>query len=156
KALDDFDEIVDPPIVNAVFPCREERKQALEAEDVPRIDDGPAGNAAVQQILNLWKQASCFHQLAALYVPLGINQANADFTLHSYRSDRNPCCLSPTRLRVAHLSEKQRQLSLLQLQGALPSQIAIEMLPGAAERLPRQVGFLPQPVAVRSRGCFEQ
>ena len=52
---------------------------------------------------------------------------------------------------AAHAGEQQRQVDALQLHGAPPGQLVVEMLPGAAERLPRALRFLAQPLAVRAR-----
>src|SRR5262249_6645068 len=46
--FDDLDQLVNARIADAVLPRTEERKQALKAEDVPRIDKGTTGNAASQ------------------------------------------------------------------------------------------------------------
>ena len=51
--LDDLDQFLDARIADAVLAGRRQRKQSLKAEDVPRIDEGAAGDAAVQQILDL-------------------------------------------------------------------------------------------------------
>ena len=49
-------------------------------------------------------------------------------------------------LGIAHLGEDDGNVALLKLPGAVAGQELVEVLPGAAERLPQSPGFRLQPL----------
>ena len=57
---------------------------------------------------------------------------------------------------VAHAGVELRQVHVLHLRRAAAGQLVVQMLPRAAERLPRALRFGPQPLAVRPGGAREQ
>ena len=141
NALHDSQQIVDARIGGAVFTDVEEREQALEAKNVPRINDGPAVDAVLKQVFNFRQEPGRFHQLAAFRVLLAGRQADAHLAEHPHRGDRDARGLTPAGFRIAHFGHDPGELPLLQLQRSLSGQVLIEMLAGAAEWLSSDQGF---------------
>jgi hypothetical protein len=76
---------------------------------------------------------------------LSCRQQDLHFGKNAYRRDRDAFDLPPRRGRVADLRVEQGELPLLQLQGPLTGEEAIERLPHAAKGLLEKFRFLLQP-----------
>src|SRR5579875_2954357 len=154
--FNDLNQFVHSRIADAVLASRRQRKQSLKAEDVPWINKGTTSNAAVQQILDLWQTCGCFAQLSPLCLSLSTGQMAEDLAQKAYRHSRDAASLFTAGFWIAHFSEQQGQIALLQLQGTMTCQVSIEMLPSAAEGLPRCCPLLAQALGVRSLQLLEQ
>ncbi len=66
KPVNQFQQLVDSGIGDAVFDRRKQAELAAEAEDIPRIDDRPAFDPPVQKILDLGQQLDAVGQAALI------------------------------------------------------------------------------------------
>ena len=79
-----------------------------------------------------------------------------DLAQHAGRGDAHGVGLLERGVGIAHAGVELRQVHVLHLGGAAAGQLVVQMLPGAAERLPRALRLGPQPVAVLARGARQQ
>ena len=124
-------------------------KQPLKAEDVPRIGEGAAGDAALQQVLDLRQARGRRRQAALVGLDLPAGEPAEDLAQQPHRHGGNALGLDAAGVGIAHLGEEQGQVTLLQLHGAVAGQVGVEVLAGAAERLPGRRLLLAQPGRVR-------
>ncbi len=66
-------------IGDRIFPSKEQREQALEAKDVPRIDKTTALNSAMQQIDDFCNQPPRFVEFALAHDAWNHDQSRLDF-----------------------------------------------------------------------------
>ena len=132
QVADEAQQLVDARVVDAVLASLEQWEQPLEAEHVPRIDERPAVDAAVQQRLDLGQQGGRVGQAVLMGQPVGLGQPQPGLADDPHGRRRDRACAPAARLRVAEGGEDQRQVPLLQLQGSFLGVDLIEMLAGAA------------------------
>ena len=147
---DQFDQLVDAVIVSGIFDRREEAVLPAETEDVPGVDQCPALDGPLQEVLDLRQQKRRLVQPAAIDGQVGGRQAAVDLAAHPRRGDRHGMGLADRGLRIAHLGEKPGQVDVLQLLRSPPGQHLVEVLPRAAQRLPQGLGLFPQPHGLRT------
>ena len=69
---------------------------------------------------------------------------------------RTPLASSSAASGIAHAGVELRQVDVLHLRRPAAGQLVVQMLPRAAERLPRALRLGPQPLAVRPGGARQQ
>ena len=79
-----------------------------------------------------------------------------DLAEHAGRGDAHAVGFGQRRVGIAHAGVELRQVHVLHLDRAAAGQLVVQMLPRAAERLPRALRFGPQPLAVRAGRVREQ
>ncbi len=153
--LDKFDQFVDPPIVDAVFECREQRKIAGEADDVPRIDQRAAFDRAVSQVFDFLQVLHDAGHIATVdgIVPRG--EPTIDFAQHARCGDTHGIGLALGRFGIAQSSVQIGQMNPLHLQRASPGKLMIQMLPCRAKRLSIALRFFQQPPPMISFDLME-
>ncbi len=154
--LDDLDQLLNARIADAVLAGRRQRKQPLKAENVPRIDKGTAGDAALQQILDFRQTPGRLAQASLVGLDLPARQPAEDLAEQTHGHGRDAPRLGAAGVGIAHLGEQQGQVALLQLRGAMAGEVGVEVLPGGAERLPRRRLLLAQPGRVLALQSLEQ
>ena len=79
-----------------------------------------------------------------------------DLAEHAGRCDANAVGFGERGFRVAHARVELREVHVLHLDRAAAGQFVIQMLPSAAERLPRALRFGSQAIAVRAGRVGQQ
>ena len=152
----DLDQIIDALIADAVFEGGETGILGLKAEDVPRIDQRAASNAAAEEVFHFGQELGGRRHVAALEQQLTRREPPVHLGEHARRAHRDLGGLSAAGLGIADLSEEQGELALLQLQGPLPGHVVVQALADAAERLPRALRVVAQALRLRAGAAVEQ
>ena len=149
--LDQLDQLIQAVIGHAVFRRGKQAELSLKSQSVPRIDHCPALDRTVQEILDLDEHVAARVEFAALDRQMAGRQPALDLAGHAGRRHRHDLRLVQGRLRVAHPRKQQGQVHVLQLRGAAPGKLLVEMLPRAGQRLLAGDGLGPEPLAMRTR-----
>ena len=145
---------LDPLVGNAVFARDEQRKQTLKAEHIPRIDERPAVDPAMQEVLRLLQQDKGFLDVLLLHnSPCGMD-ATENLALEPGRGARNHLRLTQTRFGIAHPREEISQLTALDLLRAILREKHVQRLPHVTERLSRDLGMFGESLRPRTRCRF--
>src|SRR5207248_89711 len=116
----------------------------LKAENVRGINDGPAGDTALEQVLNRNEVFRGVGKTVLIDGKVACGQQNLDLRQQTHRGDGDTCRLPTSGVHITNLGKQQRQMPLLQLQGALLGEVLVQSLPNAAEGLLEQLRFLFQ------------
>src|SRR6185436_4696565 len=99
-------------VVYAVFQGREEAEMGVKTQNVARIQDRPALNAAMQKIHDSREQILRMLGLAAANRQVQIRQPAINLTEHSRGSSRHDVGLPSCRVGKAHASENSSQVNM--------------------------------------------
>ena len=138
-------------IRNAVFRHGEEAELTLKAQNAPRIGKRTALNAPMEEVFDFHGHLGGPLELALVDGQVSGREPALDLRGHPRRSHWHDVRLPQCRFGMAHLRKHQRQVHVFELRGAPASQLLIQVLPRAGQRLFAGHGFSPEPLAVRPR-----
>jgi hypothetical protein len=156
QPIDERHEIVGPMVADAVLRRGEQAVVGVEAEDVPRIDNGATLNPPLEQVDNLRQVAGRFVKPRGIASEVARGHQAIDLAQDASRSARHDARLALGGGRVSHASKNLRQVNVFELRGSLAGKLRVEMLPRAAKGLPLFGRFDPQPLGMFARDPLKQ
>ena len=103
-----------------------EAEIAAEADDVPRVDQGAAFDAALQQVVDLAQIAGDGFELVGVDRLMTGGEPAIDLAEHAGRGDADGVGLSGGGFGIAHARVELREMDVLHLRGAAAGQLVVQ------------------------------
>ena len=153
---DGFDQFINAEVVDTVFDGREQAELSAETQNVPRVHHGAAVDGALGQFLRLGGRLQRRLQPAVGQVLVGCDHPAFDVAIHPGRGNGYGANLSFRGLKGSDARVQQCQMDVLKLLRPAKRDVAVEMLPSAAERLVQLPGLSLQSAAVLAMDVPQQ
>ena len=124
--LDELDEVIDAEIADRVFDRREQAEVAAEADDVPRVDQSAAFDAALQQVFDFGQVLGDGIELVGVDRLMAGGEQAINLAQHAGRRDAHAVGFGQRGFGVAHAGVELREMHVLHLDGAAAGQLVIQ------------------------------